>query len=138
MGRKNFEIVHCPFEGWAELHHQSQPERLGGPVLVRWHFKRTMCNLKNSFSPDFVYIHTEKYIFFRDMFCLYHFWAKNYNVNSKYEFWITIPFRYQCNGKPRVLSENISIFLYSLAEDQRNCSIFYSKLQNKPLIKQSS
>ena len=35
--------------------------------------KRTMNDFKNSFFPNFVFIPRAKYIFSRDMFCLYHF-----------------------------------------------------------------
>ena len=45
-------------------------EWAGRPVLVRWQLERPMYDFKNSFSPAFVYIHREKYIFSRDMFCL--------------------------------------------------------------------
>ena len=27
-GGKIFEFVHCPFEGWANMHHKIQPNRL--------------------------------------------------------------------------------------------------------------
>ena len=42
--------------------------------------KRTMYDFKNSFFPNFVFIHRAKYIFSRDMFCLYHFRAKIHGV----------------------------------------------------------
>ena len=35
-----------------------------------------MYDFKNSFFPNFLLIHRAKYIFSRDMFCLYHFRAK--------------------------------------------------------------
>ena len=44
--------------------------------------KRTMYDFKNSFFPDFLLIHRAKYIFSRDMFCLYHFRAKIHSVAS--------------------------------------------------------
>ena len=47
----------------------------GWLVLVRWQLKRTMYDFKNSFSSDFANIHRAKYIFSREMFCLYHFSA---------------------------------------------------------------
>ena len=46
----------------------------GRPAL-----KRTMYDFKNSFFFDFLLIQRAKYIFSRDMFCLYHFWTK---INS--------------------------------------------------------
>ena len=48
-------------------------KRAGWTVLVRWQLKRTMYDLKNYFSPAFVYIHRAKYIFSRDKFCLPYF-----------------------------------------------------------------
>ena len=42
--------------------------------------KRTMYDFKNSFFPNFLFIHRAKYIFSRDMFCLYHFRAKIHSV----------------------------------------------------------
>ena len=44
--------------------------------------KRTMCHFKNFFFPNFLLIHSAKYIFSRDMFCLYHFRAKIHGVLS--------------------------------------------------------
>ena len=44
--------------------------------------KRTMYNFKNSFFPNFLLIRRVKYIFSRDMFCLYHFKAKIHGVDS--------------------------------------------------------
>ena len=38
--------------------------------------KRTMYDFKNSFFPNFLLFHRAKYIFSKDMFCLYHFRAK--------------------------------------------------------------
>ena len=42
--------------------------------------KRTMYDFKNSFFPNFLLTHRAKYIFSRDMFCLYHFRAKIHGV----------------------------------------------------------
>ena len=49
--------------------------------------KRTMNDFKNSFFHNFLLIHTAKYIFSRDMFCLYHFRAKTHGVK-----WMAIDF----------------------------------------------
>ena len=38
---------------------------------------------QNSFFPDFLLIHRAKYIFSRDMFCLYHLRAKIHSVSVK-------------------------------------------------------
>ena len=35
--------------------------------------KSTMCDFKNSFYPNFVFINRVEYIFSKDLFCLYHF-----------------------------------------------------------------
>ena len=45
--------------------------------------KRTMYDFKNSFFPNFLLIYRAKYIFSRDMFCLYHFGAKIHGVGCK-------------------------------------------------------
>ena len=45
--------------------------------------KRTMYDFKNSFFPNFLLNHRAKYIFSRDMFCLYHFRAKIHGVRYK-------------------------------------------------------
>ena len=42
--------------------------------------KRTMYDFKNSFFSNFLLTHRAKYIFSRDMFCLYHFRAKIHGV----------------------------------------------------------
>ena len=57
-----FEIVHCPFEGRAKLHHLCQPNGLVS-WSVWWQLKRPMFDFKNYFSLDFVYIYGEKHIF---------------------------------------------------------------------------
>ena len=71
-----FEIVHCPFEGRAKLHHLCQPNGLIGRIGCRWQLERAMYNFKISFPPAFFYIHRAKCIFSRDMFFLPLLWAK--------------------------------------------------------------
>ena len=44
--------------------------------------KRTMYYFKNSSFPNFLLIHRARYIFSRDMICLYHFKAKIYDVKE--------------------------------------------------------
>ena len=68
-GRKNFEFLHCPFEGQADMHQQVQP-------------KRPTYDFKNPFSPGFVFIYRAKYIISRDVQCLYHFWARFHGVKT--------------------------------------------------------
>ena len=39
--------------------------------------KRTMCDFKNSFVPNFVFINRVEYVFSKDIFCLYLFLRQN-------------------------------------------------------------
>ena len=48
--------------------------------LARLHLERPIYNFKNSFPPDFIYVHRAECIFSRDMFCLYHFRAMIYKI----------------------------------------------------------
>ena len=73
--KRIFEILHCPFEGWAKLHHLCQPNGPVGRCLLGGNSKDQCTISKILFPLLFVYISRTKYIFSRDMFCLPHFWA---------------------------------------------------------------
>ena len=103
---KFFEIVHCPFEGWAELHPSHREFWLWNDIgkTCLWkkynlvYFDNQKKGRKNFWIPtlsfwgpcwnffflsDWVCFHRAKYIFSRDMFCLYHFRAKIHGVSLR-------------------------------------------------------
>ena len=80
LGRKKFLNRTLPFWGLSWTAALKPAKWAGRPVLVRWQLRRPMYDFKNSFSPAFIYILRAKYNFSRDMFCLYHFWAKIHRV----------------------------------------------------------
>ena len=80
-GKGIFEIVHCPFEmPCTQLAPATRPIRLALMVQCSSALKRTMYDIKNFFCLNFILISRVKYIFSRDMFCLYHFRAKIHGV----------------------------------------------------------
>lgn len=58
-----FEIVHCPFEGPAKLHHLCQPN---GPVGRCWlgGNSKGQCTISKILFPLLLYTFTEQNIFF--------------------------------------------------------------------------
>ena len=62
-GRKIFEILHCPFEGRANLHHLCQPNGLVGWCQLGSKSK-DQCTISKIIFPLLLYTFTEHNIFF--------------------------------------------------------------------------
>ena len=75
QGKKNFWLPTLSFWATSQTAPASQPIGLDFMVHVSPALKRTMYEFKNFSSPAFNCQSRPKYIFSRDMFCLYHFWA---------------------------------------------------------------
>ena len=83
QGKKNFWLPTLSFWATSQTAPASQPIGLDFMVHVSPALKRTMYEFKNFSSPAFNCQSRPKYIFSRDMFCLYHFWAWIHGVTSR-------------------------------------------------------
>ena len=81
QGKKNFWLPTLSFWATSQTAPASQPIGLDFMVHVSPALKRTMYKFKNFSSPAFNCQSRPKYIFSRDMFCLYHFWAWIHGVS---------------------------------------------------------
>ena len=69
-GERIFKIIHCPFEGWAKLHHSCQPNGPVGRCYLGGNSKG-QCTISKILFPLFLYTFIEQNIFFPET-CFAH------------------------------------------------------------------
>ena len=94
--RKNVWLPTLSFWATSQTAPASQPIGLDFMVHVSPALKRTMYEFKNFSSPAFSCQSRPKYIFSRDMFCLYYFWAWIHGVYGKRTCWVNNQDVIQC------------------------------------------